>query len=56
VVRALPLPALDDGTLARRAAENHPGAARVVWDRFSRLVRSLLRRSLGPSMEVEDLV
>lgn len=56
IVQALPLPSTDDGELVRAAAAGHPGAAKVIWDRYSRLVRSLLRRSMGPEGEVEDLL
>jgi RNA polymerase sigma-70 factor (ECF subfamily) len=46
----------DDAALACAAIEGHPAAAGVVWDRFSSLVRGLLRRSLGPQNDVEDQV
>ncbi|AKT40254.1 RNA polymerase sigma factor [Chondromyces crocatus] len=55
-VHHLPLAQTDDAALARAAAEGHPAAASVAWDRFSPLVRGLLRRSLGPSVDVEDQV
>jgi RNA polymerase sigma-70 factor (ECF subfamily) len=56
---ALPSPTLahaDDGTLARAASSGDPRAASVMWDRFSPLVRRILRRTLGPNAEVEELV
>lgn len=53
---ALPLAAPDDAALVRGAVEGHPGAARILWDRHSRLVRGLLRRTIGPDQDVEDLV
>jgi RNA polymerase sigma-70 factor (ECF subfamily) len=56
VVRAMPLAPTDDAALARAAAQGHPGAARIVWDRFAPLVRRLLRRLLGPGDEIEDRV
>lgn len=56
VVRELRAAPLDDASLARRAAEGHPAAARAVWDRYSRMVRGLLRRTLGPDQDVEDLL
>jgi hypothetical protein len=56
VVQAFPLPSTDDTQLVQAAAAGHPGAARVIWDRYARLVRSLLRRSMGPEGEVEDLL
>jgi RNA polymerase sigma-70 factor, ECF subfamily len=56
---ALPSPTLaqaDDGTLARAASSGDPRATGVLWDRFSPLVRRMLRRTLGPSAEVEGLL
>jgi len=56
---ALPSPTLaqaDDATLARSASAGDPRATSVLWDRFSPLVRRMLRRTLGPSAEVEGLV
>jgi len=57
VVRRLPsnVP-IDDGALARLAAEKDPRAAAALWDRYATLVRGILRRTLGPSADVEDLV
>lgn len=52
----LPLSATDDAALARAAAQGHPGAAPIIWRRFSPLVRRLLRRMLGPGSEVDDRV
>lgn len=56
---ALPSPTLaqaDDATLARAASAGDPRATSVLWDRFSPLVRRMLRRTLGPNAEVEALV
>lgn len=56
---ALPSPTLaqaDDATLARAASAGDPRAAGVLWDRFSPLVRRVLRRTLGPHAEVEALL
>jgi RNA polymerase sigma-70 factor, ECF subfamily len=56
---ALPSPTLaqaDDATLARAASAGDPRAASVLWDRFSPLVRRVLRRTLGPNAEVEPLL
>lgn len=56
---ALPSPALtqaDDATLARAAAAGDPRAVGVLWDRFSPLVRRMLRRTLGPTAEVDALL
>jgi RNA polymerase sigma-70 factor (ECF subfamily) len=58
IVRRLPTnaPVVDDAELARMAAAQDPRAAAILWDRYSTLVRGILRRSLGPSADVEDLV
>jgi RNA polymerase sigma-70 factor (ECF subfamily) len=50
----LPLPALDDGALARALVTGHPGAGAAAWRRFAPLVRRLLARVLGPGDEIED--
>jgi RNA polymerase sigma-70 factor (ECF subfamily) len=50
------LPRADDTAVARALLEGQPGAPAVAWDRFSPLVRGLLRRSLGPGADVEDHV
>ena len=56
---ALPSPTLaqaDDATLARAASGGDPRATSVLWDRFSPLVRRMLRRTLGPTADVEALL
>src|SRR6188768_978207 len=56
---ALPSPTLaqaDDATLARAASSGDPRATSVLWDRFSPLVRRMLRRTLGPRAAVEALL
>lgn len=53
---AVDLSSLDDAALARALIEGHPQAPREVWSRFSALVRRIIRRSLGPDQDVEDLV
>lgn len=56
---ALPSPTLaqaDDATLARALRASDPRATGVLWDRFSPLVRRMLRRTLGPTAEVEGLL
>lgn len=55
VVRAPERSTLDDAALARAAAAGDPEAAGVMFDRYSRLVRGLLRRSLGQN-DVDDHV
>jgi RNA polymerase sigma-70 factor, ECF subfamily len=46
----------DDATLARALMDKSAAAPRVVWTRFSPLVRRILRRTLGPQHDVEDIV
>ncbi len=55
-VHRLPLGAADDATLARAVAAGDEAAATAVWTRHAPLVRSVLRRSLGPYGDVEDAV
>lgn len=55
-VRVLPTPPIDDAELARLAQARDPRAASEIWRRYSTMVRGLLRRTLGPSPDVEDLV
>lgn len=59
--RLVPLPSptlaqADDTTLARAASMGDPRATSVLWDRFSPLVRRMLRRTLGPRAEVDTLL
>lgn len=56
LVRSPRVADLDDAGLACAAAEGHSGAPAAIWDRYATLVCGLLRRSLGPSVDVEDLV
>jgi RNA polymerase sigma-70 factor (ECF subfamily) len=46
----------DEATLARAAGSGDPRATSVLWDRFSPLARRILRRTLGPDAEVDDLL
>jgi RNA polymerase sigma-70 factor (ECF subfamily) len=46
----------DDATLVAAIRARAPQAAARLWDRYSTLVRRILRRSLGPSVDVEDAV
>src|SRR5262245_54082392 len=50
------LTAIDDAGLARALIDRHPAAPRAVWARFSPMVRRIVRRSLGPEQDVEDVV
>lgn len=55
-VAAASLANAEDADLARALIERHAEAPRVVWTRFSSLVRRIVRRSLGPQADVEDVV
>jgi RNA polymerase sigma-70 factor (ECF subfamily) len=44
----------DDASLVASARAGAPVAAARLWDRYSVLVRRILRRILGPTGEVED--
>jgi RNA polymerase sigma-70 factor (ECF subfamily) len=46
----------EDAALVRAATRGDERAAEAIWDRFSPLVRSIVRRSIGPYGEVSDLV
>src|SRR6185503_18287016 len=47
---------MDDAMLASMAAVGHTEAHTAIWDRYAPLVRGIVRRSIGPESEVEDLV
>ncbi|MEZ4298731.1 MAG: sigma-70 family RNA polymerase sigma factor [Polyangiaceae bacterium] len=53
---SLPLSSADDAELVRAVRAREREAALIVWDRYSAVVRGVLRRSLGPGHDVEDLV
>ena len=57
-VRRLPVDGSgwDDAAVARALAEGQAAAAAIAWDRYSGLVRGVLRRSIGPDADVEDVV
>jgi RNA polymerase sigma-70 factor (ECF subfamily) len=58
-VHLVPVPASpepSDSALVRGVLEGAPLAPVRLWGRYSELVRRLLRRSLGPSVDVEDAV
>jgi RNA polymerase sigma-70 factor (ECF subfamily) len=46
----------DDATLVEAVRARTPRAAGRLWDRHSGMVRRILRRILGPSVDVEDAV
>jgi len=50
------LSAVDDATLARALCDQEPNAQRVAWDRFSPMVRGIVRRSLGPEFDADGVV
>ena len=50
-----PLVEQDDVALARALIAGDRGASRVAWDRFAPMVHRILKRTLGPGSEVEDL-
>jgi RNA polymerase sigma-70 factor, ECF subfamily len=47
---------IDDEALARGLIAGHRPAQREVWSRYAPMVRRILRRSLGPSHDVDDLM
>lgn len=55
-VHHLPLAGMDDAALARAVVAGDEAAASAVWDRYAPMVRRVLRRSLDPYEDVEDLV
>jgi RNA polymerase sigma-70 factor, ECF subfamily len=55
-VHPLPRARPTDAALANAAIAGEPAAAGLIWERFSPLVRGLVRRSLGPDRDVEDHV
>jgi RNA polymerase sigma-70 factor (ECF subfamily) len=46
----------DDATLARALIAGDAHAPRVAWGRFSPMVRGMLRRTLGPEFDVDDVL
>lgn len=44
----------DDATLVAAVRARAPGAAARLWDRYASLSRRILRRMLGPGVDVED--
>jgi RNA polymerase sigma-70 factor (ECF subfamily) len=55
-VHRLPLDGMDDAALARAIAAGDEAAAALAWRRYAPVVRSVLRRTIGPYEDVEDLV
>src|SRR5262249_44652304 len=46
----------DDAVLARALIERRPNAPAALWARFAPMVHRMLRRTLGPGAEIEDVV
>jgi RNA polymerase sigma-70 factor (ECF subfamily) len=55
-VSRFPADRLGDAELVQAAAAGDGDALSVVWDRYSALVRGVLRGALGPDLAVEDLL
>jgi RNA polymerase sigma-70 factor (ECF subfamily) len=55
-VSRFPAERLGDVELVQSAARGDGDAISVVWDRYSALVRGVLRGALGPDLVVEDLL
>lgn len=53
---AFGLAEIDDETLARGLIDGQRQAQREVWRRYAPMVRRILRRALGPSHDVDDLM
>jgi RNA polymerase sigma-70 factor (ECF subfamily) len=51
-----PLVEQDDAALALALIAEDPSAPRVAWHRFAAMVHRILKRTLGPGADVEDLV
>jgi len=45
----------DDATLAHALIERDPLAPRVLWKRYAPMVHRMLRRTLGPGQDLEDI-
>src|SRR5882672_4064032 len=56
VVSSAEDPLEDDVALVEAVRAQLPRAAGRLWDRYSAMVRRILRRILGPSVDVEDAV
>jgi RNA polymerase sigma-70 factor (ECF subfamily) len=47
-------PPVDDAALVAELRAGAPGAPGLLWDRYAHVARRILRRMLGPSVDVED--
>ena len=45
----------DDATQVHKLLDQHPLAARIIWQRLAPMVHGMLRRSLGRDDDIEDL-
>lgn len=50
-----PLQEADDAMLVHKLIDEHPHAARLIWQRFAPMVHAILRKSFGSDDAVEDL-
>jgi RNA polymerase sigma-70 factor, ECF subfamily len=55
VVRALPITFADEASLGLAIVERRPAAAAAAFDRYISLVRGILRRTVGPHPDIDDL-
>jgi RNA polymerase sigma-70 factor, ECF subfamily len=55
-VAQFPLERVSDAELVQAASEGDNRAVGIIWDRYSALVRKVLRGALGPDSAVEDLL
>src|SRR5262245_22633080 len=55
-ISRFPYERLGDAELVEAVAHGDSQAVAVVWDRYSPLVRSVVRASLGPDSATEDLL
>lgn len=46
----------DDASLVQLLVERNPRGATLLWERYAPSVRRLIRRSIWPNGDVEDLV
>ena len=45
----------DDATLVHKLLDQHPLAARIIWQRLAPMIHGMLRRSFGRDDDIEDL-
>jgi RNA polymerase sigma-70 factor (ECF subfamily) len=52
----IPFPAEGDRALVTAIAQKRPGAEALLFDRYGKLVENVLWRTLGPDLEIEDVL